>query len=596
MTENYKQKLIPGKNLFRGKHLYSLTPKEKNPIEVIDIQRNTGYTDLVMKMKFKKLFFITGLLIIGLAVLTWGISCLWGIYCFHSVKNQKNEQGISRWAELEQNVLSRPAGTNLFDLSPWKEWLEAKIADPASSGDGELSKWKEKYNDFSALKNFAYEQAFYADRFFFPNPYPHIEDFSSKEIYQRDIEEAEKSLNAFKERHIKRYDEKLKQKLAEENKELTDKDQSLYDRIYKNSFKSIEYRHSIMTKADEFDQKMGSSEEYKKLSREQQTAQFFLSLLSEGTPFREKIKGTFKTAKHESLPVSGYSTALGREYLDIKDSLIDEAGFYAITYAILGEREKVLDEIDFILNMTALEPCASSVEYGSNCNERYVDIRVPTRYHILTEEDLINLQNRLEKIHYVKSFQKNLEGEVYQNILNNDPMFYTYYSKIDYWLKRIFYGKFKRGEARYLQYFWDIQPLIHVQEQTIDVEQWNEVNKPYIQLYSEMDAMEFDSVKDVIKNGIRFIHNADSFKVINDGMREFDDLKKHYNYIYIERNKAITVCALERYFLKNKHYPETLRELVPEYIESLPVSEMEPYSDKEYLFYESDGESYSFNL
>ncbi|MBR6460818.1 MAG: hypothetical protein IKS95_03210, partial [Verrucomicrobia bacterium] len=79
-------------------------------------------------MKFKKLFFITGLLIIGLAVLTWGISCLWGIYCFHSVKNQKNEQGISRWAELEQNVLSRPAGTNLFDLSPWKEWLEAKTA------------------------------------------------------------------------------------------------------------------------------------------------------------------------------------------------------------------------------------------------------------------------------------------------------------------------------------------------------------------------------------------------------------------------------------------------------------------------------------
>ncbi|MBR5606400.1 MAG: hypothetical protein IKW70_08220, partial [Verrucomicrobia bacterium] len=85
-----------------------------------------------MKIKFKKLFFITGLLIIGLAVVTWGISCLWGIYCFHRVKNQKNEQGVSRWAELEQNVLSRPAGTNLFDLSPWKEWLEAKTADPDS--------------------------------------------------------------------------------------------------------------------------------------------------------------------------------------------------------------------------------------------------------------------------------------------------------------------------------------------------------------------------------------------------------------------------------------------------------------------------------
>jgi len=549
-----------------------------------------------MKMKFKKLFFITGLLIIGLAVLTWGISCLWGIYCFHSVKNQKNEQGVSRWAELEQNVLSRPAGTNLFDLSPWKEWLEAKIANPASPGDGELSKWKEKYNDFFTFKEFAFEQAFYADRFFFPCPYPHIEDFSSKEIYQRDIEQVEKKMSFFKESHIKRYDEKLKQKLAEENKELTDKDQSIYDRIYKDSFKSMEYRHSIMTKADEFEQKMGSSEEYKKLSREQQTAQFFLSLLSEGTPLREKIKGTFKTAKHESLPVSGYSTALGREYLDIKGSLIDEAGFYAITYAILGEREKVLDEIDFILNMAALEPCASSVEYGSNCNERYIDIRVPTRYHILTDEDLINLQNRLEKIHYVKSFQKNLEGEVYQNILNNDHILYDRDSKIDYWLKRIFYGKFKKGEARYLQYFWDIQPLIHAQEQTIDDKQWAEVSKPYLRLYSEMEHMEFDSVTDAIKNGIIFIHNADSFKVINDGMREFDDLKKHYNYIYIERNKAITVCALERYFLKNKHYPETLRELVPEYIESLPVSEMEPYSDKEYLFYESDGEIYSFEL
>ena len=403
-------------------------------------------------------------------------------------------------------------------------------------------------------------------------------------------------MNAFKERHIKRYDEKLKQKLAKENKELTDEDQSQYDRIHKSHFKSIEYRHSIMTKVDEFEQKMGSSEEYKKLSREQQTAQFFLSLLSENAPFREKIKSAFKTAKHESLPFSEYSTVLCREYLDIKNSLIDEAGFFAITYAILGEREKVLDEIDFMLNMTALEPCASSVDYGSKCNERYIDIRVPTRYHILTDEDLINLQNRLEKIHYVKSFQKNLEGEVYQNILNNDHILYDRDSKIDYWLKRIFYGKFKKGEARYLQYFWDIQQLIHVQEQKIDVDQWNEVSKPYKQLESEMEELQFDSVKDAIKNGIIFIHNADSFKVINDGVREFDDLKKHYDYIYIERNKAITVCALERYFLKNKHYPETLRELVPEYIESLPVSEMVSYSDKEYLFYESDGESYSFNL
>jgi len=549
-----------------------------------------------MKIKFKKLFFITGLLIIGLAVVTWGISCLWGIYCFHRVKNQKNEQGVSRWTELEQNVLSRPAGTNLFDLSPWKEWLEAKTTDPAAPGDGELSKWKEKYNDFSAFKNFAYEQAYYANRFFFPCPYPHIEDFSSKEIYQRDIEQAEKSLNAFKETRIKKYDEKLKQKLAEENKELTDEDQSIYDRRYKNSFKSMEYRHFIMTKVDEFEQKMGSIEEYKKLSREQQTAQFFLSLLSENAPFREKIKSAFKTAKHESLPFSGYSTVLCREYLDIKNSLIDEAGFYAITHAILGEREKVLDEIDFILNMTALEPCASSVDYGSNCNERYIDIRVPTRYHILTDEDLINLQNRLEKIHYVKSFQKNLEGEVYQNILNNDHILYDRDSKIDYWLKRIFYGKFKKGEARYLQYFWDIQPLIHVQEQKIDIDQWNEISKPYKQLESEIDHMEFDSVKDAIKNSIIFIHNADSLKVIDDAVGEFDNLKKHYDYIYIERNKAITVCALERYFLKNKHYPETLRELVPEYIESLPVSEMVSYSDKEYLFYESDGESYSFNL
>ncbi|MBR4249031.1 MAG: hypothetical protein IKQ24_02630, partial [Verrucomicrobia bacterium] len=71
-----------------------------------------------MKIKFKKWLFITGLLIIGLAVVTWSISCLWGVYCFQRVKNQTNEQGVSRCTELEQNVLARPAGTNLFDLSP----------------------------------------------------------------------------------------------------------------------------------------------------------------------------------------------------------------------------------------------------------------------------------------------------------------------------------------------------------------------------------------------------------------------------------------------------------------------------------------------
>ncbi|MBR5690719.1 MAG: hypothetical protein IKX46_02055, partial [Verrucomicrobia bacterium] len=74
MTENYKQKLISGKIPFAENIYIRLFPKKKNTIEIIDIQRNTGYTDLVMKIKFKKLFFITVLLIIGLAVLTWGIS------------------------------------------------------------------------------------------------------------------------------------------------------------------------------------------------------------------------------------------------------------------------------------------------------------------------------------------------------------------------------------------------------------------------------------------------------------------------------------------------------------------------------------------
>lgn len=499
-----------------------------------------------MKIKFKKLFFITVLLIIGLAVLTWGISCLWGIYCFHSVKNQKNEQGVSRWTELEQNVLSRPAGTNLFDLSPWKEWLEAKTADPAAPGDGELSKYSTIRSDF--------------------------------------IENALTNLNELITQYQISSDKQRSDTLSDNNR-------------YKKAFMAEEqFIDSVLTKKAEFDQLMADSEEYKKLTSQQQAAKFCLFFYSEDEPLRDKIKKNLKLAQYEAIPVFKNCVSLPHEWLYIQDNLILEAADYARIYAILDEREKVLEEFAFLLDLVTLDQCANanSIELGydyiSNYRQAFFSIQETLPYHALLEDDLLQLEKRLAKIAYMKDFQKNLEGEVYLNT----GFGFEYF--IQRFVTFIFYGKFKQGDAKYLQYFWNVYPLINVQTQMIDEEKWKHFSEPYVQLERKFRSLHFDQPKYLpssiftVFQIFMVIQNIDNIKTITESFR-FDSLKDQYDWLKLIQNRIITSCALERYYLKNKCYPEKLEDLTPDYLETIPENILHPEKDSPY---QSDGKSYSF--
>ena len=490
-----------------------------------------------MKIKFKKLFFITGLLIIGLAVVTWGISCLWGIYCFHRVKNQKNEQGISKWAELEQNVLSRPAGTNLFDLSPWKEWLEAKIADPAAPGDGELNKYRTIRSDF--------------------------------------IENALTNLNELITQYQISSDKQRSDTLSDNNR-------------YKKAFMAEEqFIDSVLTKKAEFDQLMADSEEYKKLTFQQQAAKFCLFFYSGDEPLRDKIKKNLKLAQYETTEFKNY-VSLPYEWLYIQNNLIEEAADYARIYAILDEREKVLEEFAFLLDIVTLDQCANSIELGcdyvSNYRQAFFSIQETLPYHALLEDDLFQLEKRLAKIAYMKDFQKNLEGEVYLNT----GFGFEYF--IHRFVTFILYGKFKQGDAKYLQYFWDVYPLINVQTQTIDEEKWKHFSEPYVQLDRKLFSLRSDHPRYFPPSIFTFLQNIDNIKPITESFR-FDSLKGQYDGLKLIQNKIITSCALERYYLKNKRYPEKLEDLTPDYLETIPENILHPDKDSPY---QSDGKSYSF--
>jgi hypothetical protein len=494
-----------------------------------------------MKIKFKKLFFITGLLIIGLAVLTWGISCLWGIYCFHHVKNQKNEQGISKWAELEQNVLSRPAGTNLFDLSPWKEWLEAKIADP-DSGDGELNKYSTIRSDF--------------------------------------IENALTNLNEL----ITQYQISSQNKRKREiRKESTSRYKKLID-------DAIDSTKTVLTKKTEFDQLMADSEEYKKLTSQQQAAKFCLFLYSKNEPLRDKIKKNLKLAQYEAIPESENFESLTSSWSYIRYDLIKDAANYARIYAILGEREKTVEELSFLLDLVTLEQCANSISVGHDRIGNYYSVFLTFQrilpYHTLSNDDLLQLEERLAKIAYVKDFQMNLLGEVYRHPNTN----FDFETFLERCLAVIFYGELKQGDAKYLQYFWDVYSSINTQEQTIDEEKWEHFLEPYIQVDRKFHSLRFDKPGHFASSVFTIICNADNIKPTTESSK-FDFLKGRYNRLKVFQNHAITSCALECYYLKNKRYPGKLEDLIPDYLETIPENILHPDKDSPY---QSDGKSYSF--
>lgn len=493
-----------------------------------------------MKIKFKKLFFITGLLIIGLAVLTWGISCLWGIYCFQRVKNQKNEQGVSRWTELEQNVLARPAGTNLFDLSPWKEWLEAKTADPASE-DCELHKYSTIRDDF--------------------------------------IENALINLNEL----IARY-----QTISSSQQRSTAlSDDNRYKKAFMATGQSVDF---VLTKRAEFNQLMADSEEYKKLTSEQKAAKFCLFLYSENEPLRDKIKKTLKLAQYEAVPESEQLETFTSGWQYLQYNLIKDAADYAHIYTILGEQEKVLEELLFILDLVTLEQCENSIELAKKYTlaywQAFLSIQKILKYHALLEDELLQLEERLVKIDYMKDLQKNLEGEVYRHS-NTDLYFSTF---LERFFAVIFYGKFKQGDAKYLQYFWDIYPLINTQAQTIDEEKWEHFSEPYRQIDRKFRTLRFDKPGHFVSSALTLIHNIENIKTVEEGFG-FNFLRDKYKNLKLFQNETIISCTLERYYLKNKRYPEKLEDLTPDYLGAIPENIL--HSDKD-APYQSDGKSYSF--
>ena len=132
--------------------------------------------------------------------------------------------------------------------------------------------------------------------------------------------------------------------------------------------------------------------------------------------------------------------------------------------------------------------------------------------------------------------------------------------------------------------------MINTQAQTIDEEKWEHFSEPYRQIDRKFRTLRFDKPGHFVSSALTLIHNIENIKPVEEGFG-FNFLRDKYKNLKLFQNETIISCTLERYYLKNKRYPEKLEDLTPDYLGAIPENIL--HSDKD-APYQSDGKSYSF--
>lgn len=123
---------------------------------------------------------------------------------------------------------------------------------------------------------------------------------------------------------------------------------------------------------------------------------------------------------------------------------------------------------------------------------------------------------------------------------------------------------------------WPLSSPLEKYEQLLDLSSKKMFTPPYSSEYKRLEQEYYVILNDVVRR-----HRAMKFVV-----PRFADLGRKENTVNAKRRTVLLLAALRLYRLERDTYPETLSELVPDYLGSLPT---DPLTDKFWIYERQDG-------
>jgi hypothetical protein len=225
-------------------------------------------------------------------------------------------------------------------------------------------------------------------------------------------------------------------------------------------------------------------------------------------------------------------------------------------YAILGEREKSLSELNSGLDIISLKSgspfLVDGLVRGAMTSITLDAVKKVIQNEVLEEEDLRQLQGRISQLNMIEVLRQGLMaehvmGESMLDLLIPMPEDGSYPKKWNMPRSLIsgarLVGLIQLNKATYRQTIWQFQDALDPKTQTVDYWAWRkgaEIPKGFLNLLSRNISSSLE--------------------------------KMIYQFIRCQSEKDATIlaCALERYRLKEGSFPETLETLIPAYLEAMP--------------------------
>ena len=499
------------------------------------------------------LYILLGLIVIGLLpVLCFKV---WASYRLWQTERVKTSEGLNRWEETVRKANTFPPGENLLKRPLWEGYLKDKIA------------FFRQVNERNAAETsfYAYKEAY---GFIF-----------SEDIIPDGVVALPQSTNPLfiwvRDGRLKNFEDLLKPP----SKDAQDKAPSLLEKL--REIPSIKISEGVTPRQkQEMERKIGIMSEILQrydtaestLSEEQKTAAILLDYANSGfESLLAEVKKDLKECSYYTLPLETFLKCGGREadyiltplmnYMYLFEELAHNATLKTQWYAILGEKEKCLSELDSLLDLISLKPChammwesAKQITMITNTTDT---VHKLIQKNILGEDDLRLIQERLSRFNMFEEFESNMNEEQ------------LYFERVFGYLTRKYEGEenthirflprllvrmsglvdFNKAISREL--VWKYQDALDPEAQMADYDAWEK-------------AREF---RDEKTKGYL------SFMARNFGAYFYPEAFQRGQSII---DMAVLACALERYRLKEGSFPEKLEMLIPEYLPQMPLGSGSP--------------------
>jgi hypothetical protein len=520
-------------------------------------------------MKKKKIFLyvLLGLIVIGLLPIL-GLR-VWGSYRLWQTERVKTPEGLNRWEETVRIATTLPPGENLLQRPLWKSYIKEMLLVYGEEYANSSENWKPAPPRTNAISAWGEERHSRAD---FYMRWPGAKVKLNRAARYEDLVLLERiRKEAAKEIPDDSYmNEIQKEEKKEEVKEiLKERREQAVVEIPDDSGpnKTLKERQRLLNEALRRYDVADSS-----LTDEQKAAAILLDYINGVQKATvEEMKKDFRECDYYGFNKETFIEFGGNKKAPLGDILLPHLSIFkalcqrirenAHWYAILGEREKSLSELNSGLDMISLKIGSPNLMDGL-VRRALVRIMLDAiqkviQNEVLGEEDLRQIQDRISQLNMIEMLQQTLIGAHIAGesmldllILMPEDGSYPEDTKVP-WpliLSARLAGLIQLNKASYGQTIWQFQDALDPKTQTVDYEAWKkgvEIPKGFLHLLSRNMSLGHE-------------------KLIYKFLR-----------CQSERDTTILACALERYRLKEGSFPEKIEVLIPEYLPQMPPGSLE---------------------